>query len=187
MPCMSASSLYDSAMCTGCFRPASRKRGACASTQAMRTRSRTSGARALGTAWTGSRTWLNGDDGATNQITVRLDNGNVVVSMATNGGEARTPLPERGDPDRDQRGRARGAAQHALGGDIVLLAGKGHEHSIIGPGGPRPWNERAEAEALESRQALVGQELTVLLQGSGPWVARRAVVVPHVASRRTAR
>ena len=49
-------------------------------------------------------------------------------------------------PDR------RAAIQHALSlarpGDIVLLAGKGHERSIIGPGGPRPWNERGEAEAV---------------------------------------
>ena len=31
--------------------------------------------------------------------------------------------------------------------DVVVLLGKGHEASIIGPGGPRPWDERAAAEA----------------------------------------
>jgi UDP-N-acetylmuramoyl-L-alanyl-D-glutamate--2,6-diaminopimelate ligase len=32
-------------------------------------------------------------------------------------------------------------------GDLVLLAGKGHERSIIGPDGPMPWDERAVALA----------------------------------------
>jgi UDP-N-acetylmuramoyl-L-alanyl-D-glutamate--2,6-diaminopimelate ligase len=32
-------------------------------------------------------------------------------------------------------------------GDTVLLLGKGHEGSIIGPEGPAAWDERAEAEA----------------------------------------
>ncbi len=37
-------------------------------------------------------------------------------------------------------------------GDTVLLAGKGHERSIIGPHGPMPWDERAVAErALRER------------------------------------
>ena len=31
--------------------------------------------------------------------------------------------------------------------DVVVLLGKGHEASIIGSGGPRPWDERAAAEA----------------------------------------
>ena len=31
--------------------------------------------------------------------------------------------------------------------DVVVLLGKGHEASIIGPGGPRPWDERAAAVA----------------------------------------
>jgi UDP-N-acetylmuramoyl-L-alanyl-D-glutamate--2,6-diaminopimelate ligase len=42
-------------------------------------------------------------------------------------------------------------------GDIVVLAGKGHESSIDGPDGPRPWDERAVAEralaALGYREA----------------------------------
>ncbi len=37
------------------------------------------------------------------------------------------------------------AFERARPGDIVLLAGKGHEHSIIGPGGPVPYDERRTA------------------------------------------
>jgi UDP-N-acetylmuramoyl-L-alanyl-D-glutamate--2,6-diaminopimelate ligase len=41
------------------------------------------------------------------------------------------------------------AFERARSGDIVLLAGKGHEHSIIGMDGPVRWDERAVAiEAL---------------------------------------
>lgn len=39
------------------------------------------------------------------------------------------------------------ALSGARPGDTVLLAGKGHESSIIGPDGARPWDERAAAEA----------------------------------------
>jgi UDP-N-acetylmuramoyl-L-alanyl-D-glutamate--2,6-diaminopimelate ligase len=49
------------------------------------------------------------------------------------------------EPDR------RLAIRRALGlarpGDVVLLAGKGHEQTMILAGGPEPWDERAEAEA----------------------------------------
>jgi hypothetical protein len=38
------------------------------------------------------------------------------------------------------------AFERARPGDIVLLAGKGHEQSIIGPDGPIPYDERAAAE-----------------------------------------
>ena len=37
------------------------------------------------------------------------------------------------------------AFERARPGDIVLLAGKGHEQSIIGPGGPVPYDERSVA------------------------------------------
>ncbi len=52
-------------------------------------------------------------------------------------------------PDRPE------AIHHAFSmasaGDAVLLLGKGHEGSIIGPDGPAAWDERAEAEkALRS-------------------------------------
>jgi len=39
------------------------------------------------------------------------------------------------------------AFERARPGDVVLLAGKGHERSIIGPDGPTAWDERAEAES----------------------------------------
>lgn len=39
------------------------------------------------------------------------------------------------------------AFEAALPGDVVLLAGKGHERSIIGPDGPAPWDEAAAARA----------------------------------------
>ena len=41
------------------------------------------------------------------------------------------------------------AFERARPGDVVLLAGKGHESSIIGPAGPVPYDERQSAfEAL---------------------------------------
>jgi UDP-N-acetylmuramoyl-L-alanyl-D-glutamate--2,6-diaminopimelate ligase len=39
------------------------------------------------------------------------------------------------------------AVSRAAPGDTVLLLGKGHEGSIIGPKGPMPWDERAEARS----------------------------------------
>ena len=46
---------------------------------------------------------------------------------------------------RDRRTAIEAAFERARGGDIVLLAGKGHERSIIGPDGPVPWNEQEAA------------------------------------------
>ena len=51
----------------------------------------------------------------------------------------------------DRRAAIDAAVERARPGDIVLLAGKGHEQAIIGPDGPQPWNERAEAEAALHR------------------------------------
>jgi UDP-N-acetylmuramoyl-L-alanyl-D-glutamate--2,6-diaminopimelate ligase len=51
----------------------------------------------------------------------------------------------------DRRTAIEAAFDRARAGDVVLLAGKGHERSIIGPHGPRPWDERAEAEAALRR------------------------------------
>jgi len=51
----------------------------------------------------------------------------------------------------DRRSAIDAAVERARPGDIVLLAGKGHERSIIGPHGPVPWNEREEAEAALRR------------------------------------
>ena len=47
----------------------------------------------------------------------------------------------------DRREAIAAALERARPGDIVLLAGKGHERSIIGPTGPMAWNERTVAEA----------------------------------------
>ncbi len=51
----------------------------------------------------------------------------------------------------DRRAAIEAAIERARPGDIVLLAGKGHEQAIIGPEGPIPWNEREEAEAALHR------------------------------------
>jgi UDP-N-acetylmuramoyl-L-alanyl-D-glutamate--2,6-diaminopimelate ligase len=49
----------------------------------------------------------------------------------------------------DRASAIRAAFERARQGDVVLLAGKGHEQSIIGPDGPVPWDEgRAAREAL---------------------------------------
>ena len=48
------------------------------------------------------------------------------------------------EPDRTSAIRL--ALGMARPGDVVLLLGKGHEGSIIGPAGSMPWDERAEAE-----------------------------------------
>jgi UDP-N-acetylmuramoyl-L-alanyl-D-glutamate--2,6-diaminopimelate ligase len=48
----------------------------------------------------------------------------------------------------DRRAAIEAAFERARSGDIVLLAGKGHERSIIGPNGPQPWNEVAVAREL---------------------------------------
>lgn len=47
----------------------------------------------------------------------------------------------------DRRSAIEAALEQARPGDVVLFAGKGHERSIIGPDGPRPWNERAAVES----------------------------------------
>nr|MDA8332405.1 UDP-N-acetylmuramoyl-L-alanyl-D-glutamate--2,6-diaminopimelate ligase [Candidatus Dormibacteraeota bacterium] len=44
------------------------------------------------------------------------------------------------------------AVEGAVPGDAVLLAGKGHERSIIGRGGSVPWDERSQAEAAIRRR-----------------------------------
>ena len=50
----------------------------------------------------------------------------------------------------DRRTAIATAFEAARPGDIVLLAGKGHEQSIIGPDGEQPWDERATALELLS-------------------------------------
>ena len=46
---------------------------------------------------------------------------------------------------RDRREAIRTAFRVAEAGDTVLLLGKGHETSIIGPSGPDPWDEESVA------------------------------------------
>jgi UDP-N-acetylmuramoyl-L-alanyl-D-glutamate--2,6-diaminopimelate ligase len=48
----------------------------------------------------------------------------------------------------DRREAIAAAFEAARPGDMVLLAGKGHERSIIGPDGERPWDERRVAREL---------------------------------------
>ncbi|MEA2518023.1 MAG: UDP-N-acetylmuramoyl-L-alanyl-D-glutamate--2,6-diaminopimelate ligase [Chloroflexota bacterium] len=48
------------------------------------------------------------------------------------------------------------AFERARAGDIVLLAGKGHERSIIGPDGPRPYDEATTARAALAGLGFVG-------------------------------
>jgi UDP-N-acetylmuramoyl-L-alanyl-D-glutamate--2,6-diaminopimelate ligase len=45
----------------------------------------------------------------------------------------------------DRRSAIEAAFEAARPNDVVLLAGKGHEQSIIGPDGPIPWDEAAVA------------------------------------------
>ena len=45
----------------------------------------------------------------------------------------------------DRRAAIEAAFERARAGDVVLLAGKGHERTIITPDGPQPWDERSEA------------------------------------------
>lgn len=47
----------------------------------------------------------------------------------------------------DRRAAIAAALEAARPGDIVLLAGKGHETTIAGPHGDAPWDEAAEARA----------------------------------------
>jgi UDP-N-acetylmuramoyl-L-alanyl-D-glutamate--2,6-diaminopimelate ligase len=45
----------------------------------------------------------------------------------------------------DRRAAIAEALERAQPGDVVLLAGKGHEQTIIMADGPVPWDERSEA------------------------------------------
>jgi UDP-N-acetylmuramoyl-L-alanyl-D-glutamate--2,6-diaminopimelate ligase len=47
----------------------------------------------------------------------------------------------------DREAAVRLAIMSAIPGDTVLLAGKGHERSILTSAGPVPWSERAAAES----------------------------------------
>lgn len=48
----------------------------------------------------------------------------------------------------DRRAAIAEAFRRARPGDVVLIAGKGHETWNVGPNGPEPWSDRATAEEL---------------------------------------
>jgi UDP-N-acetylmuramoyl-L-alanyl-D-glutamate--2,6-diaminopimelate ligase len=48
----------------------------------------------------------------------------------------------------DRREAIAEAFRRARPGDVVLLAGKGHETWNVGPNGPEPWSDRETAESL---------------------------------------
>ena len=52
----------------------------------------------------------------------------------------------------DRRAAIGAAFEAARPGDVVLLAGKGHERSIIGPDGPVPWDEAVVAREVLAEQ-----------------------------------
>ncbi len=55
----------------------------------------------------------------------------------------------------DRKAAIRRAIEQAQPGDTVLLAGKGHERTMLTAAGAEPWDERAEAEAaIKDRPAV---------------------------------
>ena len=56
----------------------------------------------------------------------------------------------------DRREAIDAALSRARPGDVVLLAGKGHEQSIIMGDGPHAWDERTEAVAALARLGYEG-------------------------------
>jgi UDP-N-acetylmuramoyl-L-alanyl-D-glutamate--2,6-diaminopimelate ligase len=56
----------------------------------------------------------------------------------------------------DRATAIRAALERARPGDIVVLAGKGHEATILYDGGARPWDERGEAEAALRAMGYAG-------------------------------
>ena len=57
----------------------------------------------------------------------------------------------------DRREAIATAFRLALPGDVVVLAGKGHEQSIIMSDGPRPWDERSEAIGILRAMGFEGR------------------------------
>ena len=69
-----------------------------------------------------------------------------IARQVASGAEGRQPGRDY-EVELDRRAAIRRALAAARPGDAVLLAGKGHERTMIMAGGPEPWDERAEAEA----------------------------------------
>jgi UDP-N-acetylmuramoyl-L-alanyl-D-glutamate--2,6-diaminopimelate ligase len=57
----------------------------------------------------------------------------------------------------DRRAAIEAAFERAGPGDVILLAGKGHEQTIIMRDGPRPWDERSEAIRALGRLGYRGE------------------------------
>ncbi|MEK6720884.1 MAG: UDP-N-acetylmuramoyl-L-alanyl-D-glutamate--2,6-diaminopimelate ligase [Chloroflexota bacterium] len=58
----------------------------------------------------------------------------------------------------DRRGAIRAAFERARPGDVVLLAGKGHESSILYDDGPLAWDERAVALEILAEHGFRGSD-----------------------------
>lgn len=56
----------------------------------------------------------------------------------------------------DRRAAIEAAFEAARPGDVVLLAGKGHERAILGPDGAAPWDERVVAESVLAAMGFTG-------------------------------
>ena len=54
----------------------------------------------------------------------------------------------------DRRAAIEAAFERARPGDVVLLAGKGHERTILYADGPLPWDEAAVAREALGRDGL---------------------------------
>jgi UDP-N-acetylmuramoyl-L-alanyl-D-glutamate--2,6-diaminopimelate ligase len=66
----------------------------------------------------------------------------------------------------DRRAAIESAFDRALPGDVVLLAGKGHEQTIIRSDGPMPWDERSEAVRALDRLGYRGCQPSDQVHGS---------------------
>jgi UDP-N-acetylmuramoyl-L-alanyl-D-glutamate--2,6-diaminopimelate ligase len=58
----------------------------------------------------------------------------------------------------DRREAIAEAFRRARPGDVVLIAGKGHETWNLGPSGPEPWSDRGTAEALLAELGFTGPD-----------------------------
>jgi len=77
----------------------------------------------------------------------RGENAGAIIDQIWTGAVAGGADPETNLHRESDRDRAiRIAIGGAVPGDTVLLAGMGHEASLLEADGPRPWSERAAAE-----------------------------------------
>ena len=80
----------------------------------------------------------------------RGEDRDAIIEAIVRGAEA-GGAPARRGRARDRgpaRGDRRGASSAREPGDVVLLAGKGHEPSILYADGPLPWDEAAAAREV---------------------------------------